>query len=763
MMADTPHITASRQILTHLHRVMASRDPVQDKLERVVDIVARGMASEVCSIYLLKRGVLELSATYGLFPEAVHVTRLGMGEGLVGRIARDCVYLNLEQASRHPDFAYRPETGEKEFHSFLGVPIVRHESAIGVLCLQHVKPRCYRPVEIETLQTIAMVLSELIAASELAQSADMLVPEARQHGMMRLTGLSLVQGLARGYVTFHEPRVAIDRVLATDKAHEHECARQAFAQLKDQTEGMMRRVEFTSPGDHHDILETYRMFAHDEGWARRIAQAIDTGLTAPAAVEHVYLRMRERMGSGAPSSYVQERIEDLEDISNRLIRIMTGRARTAAQAGLTRDSLLLARRIGPAELLEYNQSRLKGLVLEEGSLTAHVTIVARAMNIPILGRVRDLRRRIFEGEQAIIDATAVTGALLVRPTSTTQRKYRSLMAQRRERIAQYAQERHLPVITRDGVRVHLMMNAGLASDMAKLDETNADGVGLFRTEFPFLVSETLPRRERQTALYRQVLDAAKDRPVIFRTLDIGGDKKVPYMRQEDGLVEENPAMGWRALRIALQREGLLKAQARALLDAASGRVLRIMFPMVAEPWEFMAARDLVESQKDWLAARGSPLPIVVKYGCMLEVPALAEQLDALLPHADFLSIGTNDLIQFMFAADRANPRLAMRYDWLSHTVLRFIARILNAGAQYRTKISVCGEMGGHPLEALALIALGCDRLSITPSAIGPVKAVLRAARITPLRLAMRAWLNDPHISVRDALMHKAKEQGLPID
>ena len=277
----------------------------------------------------------------------------------------------------------------------------------------------------------------------------------------------------------------------------------------------------------------------------------------------------------------------------------------------------------------------------------------------------------------------------------------------------------------------------------------------------FLVSATLPSRERQQRLYRDVLDAAGDRPVVFRTVDIGGDKALPYLNKEDA-DEENPAMGWRAIRLALERGGLMKVQARALLEAAAGRTLNVMFPMVSEPWEFDEARALFEAQRDWLGARGKKLPTDIRYGAMLEVPALAEQLDVLLPNIAFLSVGTNDLTQFLFAADRANPKLAERYDWLSAAILRFLLKLVEPTRAAGVQLTVCGEMGGRPLEAMALIGLGIDRLSITPAAVGPIKAMVRSLDRAALTAHMAALLKAPPRDMRGALSAWATENGVEL-
>ena len=752
-------ISPARAILRRLHEVMASKAAPQTKLNQVVGTVAEQLNSEVCSVYLLRDGVLELFATKGLAQSAVHVTRLAPGEGLVGTIANTREPLNLAEARAHPDFAYKPETGEDIFHSFAGVPILRREASVGVLCVQHADPRDYAEIEIEVLQTVAMVLAELIAGAGLIDDAQVAAARAQASGPVRLAGLKLVDGLARGIAVLHQPRVIIEHTVADDIETERARVYDAFIQMRAQIDRMMGQVEFLGGGDHDDVLETYKMFAYDEGWSRRINEAIDSGLTAEAAIDRVQQRTRARMRSIA-DPYLRERLTDLDDLSNRLIRIVSGQLGTAAQAGVRVDAILLARNLGPAELLEYDRRFLKGVVLEEGSLTAHVTIVARAMGIPVLGRVRDLRTTIAEGDDLLLDVAA--GAVFVRPSAAMVTAFEATAALKAKRQAGYAALRDLPAVTADGTRIALLMNAGLRTDAAALEQTNADGIGLFRTEFQFLVSATLPRRESQTGLYRAVLDAAGDRPVVFRTVDIGGDKSVPYMRDEEAQ-DENPAMGWRALRLALGRKGLMKVQSRALLEAAAGRTLNVMFPMISEPWEFDEAKALVEEQRAWMTKHNGKLPAHVRYGAMLEVPALAEALDVLLPNIDFLSIGTNDLTQFLFAADRANPRLADRYDWLSPAILRFLRRVVRAADAAGVPVTICGEMGGRPLEALALLALGIERLSITPAAILPLKAMVRSAHLAPLRTAMNDWLDAPGTDIRAVLTATAQAQGVVLD
>jgi phosphotransferase system enzyme I (PtsP) len=755
-MASTAAASA-REILTGLHAIMAKRGSAQIKLNNVVDLIAEAMGSDVCSIYLLRENHLELFATHGLRKEAVHVTRLRMGEGLVGTIAAEGRILNLAEAADHPAFAYRPETGEERFHSFAGVPIVRLESPIGVLAVQHAEPRRYEDVEIEALQTVAMVLSEMLAGARLVDGARR--SRLRSAGPLRLSGLKLVAGMAKGEAVFHEPRIVVEHTVAEDIEAERERVYGAFRKMREQIDTMAREAEFGTTGEQQEILETYRMFAYVEGWSRRINSAIDSGLTAEAAIERVQQRTRARMQE-IDDPLLQERMHDLEDLSNRLLRIVSGRLGTAAQTGLSRDTVLIARNLGPAELLEYDRRRLKAVLLEEGSLTSHMTIVARAIGVPVIGRLNDIRHSVEYGEQILVDGD--NGSIIIRPNRPLLTGFEHRMAMSQKRRAEFAAVRTLPAETRDGVQVSVMVNAGLAEDAAALGMSGADGIGLFRTEFQFLVSATLPGRDRQLRLYTKVLEAAGDRPVVFRTVDIGGDKALPYLSDEAEEQAENPAMGWRALRVSLDRSTLMKAQARALIEASAGKVLRVMFPMVCEPWEYEQARALFEAQLAWARKSKRALPKKVEFGAMLEVPSLAEMLDQLLPSVDFISIGTNDLTQFLFAADRSDPRLAQRYDWLSPAILRFLKRVLDAARAAGVPARVCGEMAGRPLEAMALIGIGADSLSITPAGVGPVKAMVRSLDASAARARLDQLLARPPRDMRKALTDWARRHSVII-
>lgn len=754
MVTSSIAIRGPRSLLRQIREAMAGDAPAQAKLNMVVRIIAGSMVAEVCSIYLRRAGgELELFATEGLAADAVHVTRLKAGEGLVGEIVRQGRPLNLSDAPHHPAFSYRPETGEDPYHSFLGVPLLRGGRAIGVLVVQNRTERSYGEEEVEDLQIIAMVLAEMVGAGELLGQEALKDVEIAPHRPERLKGARFADGLAYGKVVLHEQPVAPGKLLSDDPAAEELRLRAAVEALQKQIDDMLEG-HHGLVGASYEVLETYRMFAHDRGWNRSLEEAVRNGLTAEAAVERVRSEHRARLGQ-ARDPYLRERLHDLEDLNDRLLRHLSGDGHKARE--LPADAILVARNLGPADLLEYDRTRLKGLLLEEGSPASHAAIVARALDIPCVGRLAGLRDKVNEGDPVIVDAE--TGEAFLRPRADVVSALANRLEVRAQRRAEFARLRDTPAFTKDGAKITLLMNAGLAVDLDILGETGAEGIGLFRTEFQFMVAEDMPRLDAQRSLYEKVLDVADGQPVTFRTLDLGGDKLLPYMELER---EENPALGWRAIRMGLDRPALLRLQLRALIWAARGRPLRIMFPLVASVDEFRAARAFVDAEIAWGQRRGRPAPSRLDVGAMIEAPALIWHLDALLPMTDFVSIGTNDLMQYMFAADRGNPRVAERYDPLSPPALRALQQIQIACAETGTPVSVCGEMAGRPLEAFALVALGFDRLSMPPAGIGPVKQMVLSVDREAAQRGVMSLLKGASGSVRNEIETLARKLYVAI-
>ena len=714
-------VSGTRRLLRRLRDIMAGSGTAQERLEHIVRVVAAEMVAEVCSAYIMRAGeVLELFATEGLRPEAVHRTRLRVGEGLVGVIAATARHLALADAQAHPNFAYRPETGEEIFHSLMGVPILRSGRVSGVLVVQNRTLRHYTDDEIEVLQTIAMIVAELVAGGELVNPLE--IAQSQGGGLLplRLVGVRLNAGLAIGPAVLHLPRAVIRQVVAEDVSAELMRLRWAVAAMREAIDELVATSREFGDGEHHDVIETYRMFAADRGWVARIADAIRSGLTAEAAVQKVSDDTRTRMMQ-VSDPYLRERLFDLDDLANRLQQHLSGRPPSAAWAELPPEFILVASAMGPAELLDYARRRITGLVLEEGSPTAHVAIVAKAFDIPVVGRVNEATSRIEAGDIVVVDGDHAQ--VLIRPSADIQQSVATAVEARTRRRAFYETLRSAPPITRDGIEIKLLLNAGLLLDLTQLSATGAEGVGLFRTEFPLMVRETFPAVEELTEFYQRVFEQVEQRPVVFRTLDIGGDKVLPYLPHA---MEDNPAMGWRAIRIGLDRPAMLRQQLRALIRAAEARTLFVKFPMVAEVAELERARTLVDVELARAAKEGRVLPASIKIGVMLEVPALLWQLPALCERIDFLSIGTNDLLQFLFACDRGNPRLAERYDPLSAPMLALFREVIAHTQTAGVPLSMCGDMAGNPLEAMALIAIGFRTLSMAPTSIGPVKTMLRS-------------------------------------
>jgi phosphotransferase system enzyme I (PtsP) len=747
-----------RVLLRRLREVMAEPVSAQDRLDKIVVLIAANMVAEVCSVYVLRvDGTLELYASEGLKREAVHRTVMRQDEGLVGLVASEANPINLSEAQSHPAFSFRPETGEEIYHSFLGVPVLRAGNTLGVLVVQNRARRTYSEEEEEALQTTAMVLAEMIASGELLALATPGAEPAirpRRH----LDGIALSDGIALGHVVLHEPRVTVKNVIADDIQKELQRLNEAVETLRSDLDAMLERGEIADGGEHRDVLEAYRMFAHDQGWLHRLHEAVMTGLTAEAGVERVQSDTRARM-LRSTDPYLRERLHDLEDLGNRLMRQLMGQDHAPSREQLPDSAVLVARSMGPAALLDYDRKKLRGLVLEEGGPTSHVAIVARALGIAAVGEIPNATGLVESGDAIIVDGTS--GEVHVRPPPDIEIAYAERAKLRARRQAQYHALRDRPCVTKDGEAIALLINAGLLVDLPHIADTGAAGIGLFRTELQFMVAPALPRIAEQLALYRAVLDAAGDKPVTFRTLDIGGDKVLPYMRAVE---EENPALGWRAIRLGLDRPGLMRSQVRALLRAAAGRELKVMFPMVATVNEFDEAKALVEGELTHLRRHRHKLPERVEIGTMVEVPSLLFQLDELIPRVDFLSVGSNDLVQFLYAVDRGNLRVANRFDPISAPILRALKNIIDKARAGGKPVTLCGELASSPTGALALVALGYRSFSLTPSALGAIKAMLLELDTKKVEAVLRPLIEHPTkgVVIRERLEAFAAAEGLQL-
>ncbi|MDX3929836.1 MAG: phosphoenolpyruvate--protein phosphotransferase [Shinella sp.] len=747
-----------RVLLKRLRELMAEPLEPQERLDQIVRQIASNMVAEVCSVYVLRSdGVLELYATEGLNPGAVHLAQLKMGQGLVGTIAASARPLNLSDAQSHPAFTYLPETGEEIYHSFLGVPILRTGRALGVLVVQNKASRNYREDEVEALETTAMVIAEMVATGELKK----LTKPGLELDLSRpvtIDGASFSEGIGLGYVVLHEPRIVVTNLLNEDSEHELGRLAEALGSLRISIDDMLSRRDVSMEGEHREVLETYRMFAHDRGWVRKLEEAIRNGLTAEAAVERVQSETKARM-IRLTDPYLRERMHDFDDLANRLLRQLTGYGAKLSGGSFPADAIVVARAMGAAELLDYPRENVRGLVLEDGAVTSHVVIVARAMGIPVVGQAPGVVALAENGDPVIIDGD--DARVHLRPVQDLQRSYEEKVRFRARRQEQYRALRAVEPVTKDGKAINLQMNAGLLVDLPHLNESGASGIGLFRTELQFMIASTMPKAEEQEAFYRSVLKQAAGRPVTFRTLDIGGDKVVPYFRATE---EENPALGWRAIRLSLDRPGLLRTQLRAMLRATAGAELRLMLPMVTEVSELRDVRELLQKEIQRQSKLGEQLPRKLQFGAMLEVPALLWQLDELMTEVDFVSVGSNDLFQFAMAVDRGNARVSDRFDTLGRPFLRILRDIVQAGIRNDTSVTLCGEMASKPISAMALLGIGFRSVSMSPTAIGPVKSMLLALDVEKLAAVLIPALEDTKsgASVREILAQFAAEHGIPL-
>lgn len=748
-----------RHLLKRLRELMQMQLEPQERLDKIVREIAAIMVAEVCSLYVLRAdGVLELYATEGLNPSAVHLASLRLGQGLVGTIAASARPLNLSDAQKHPAFAYLPETGEEVYHSFLGVPVLRAGRTLGVLVVQNRTMRTYAEDEIEALETTAMVIAEMIASGGLVRltrpglELDLSRP-------VRIDGLSFNDGIGLGHVILHEPRIVVTNLFAEDSEEEKARLETALSSLRLSIDDMLSRREVAFEGEHRAVLETYRMFANDQGWVRRLNEAIDNGLTAEAAVEKVQSDMRARM-QNMTDPYLRERMSDFDDLANRLLRQLMGRGPEDLAQLLPKDAIVVARTMGAAELLDYPRDRLRGLILEDGAQTSHVVIVARAMGIPVVGQLKGAVSMSDNGDAVIVDGDA--GRIHLRPQEDLEKAYAEKVRFRARRQQMFRELRDKPSRSKDGVEVDLLMNAGLLVDLPQLSESGAAGIGLFRTELQFMVASAFPRAEAQESFYRSVMDASGSKPVTFRSIDIGGDKVLPYFK--NARPEENPALGWRAIRLTLDRPGLLKTQVRALLKAAGGRELKLMLPMVSELDEITRAREIIDAEVRHLSRHAHLLPTRLKLGAMIEVPALLWQLDELMAAVDFVSVGSNDLFQFFMATDRGNTLLSNRFDPLSVPFMRMLRDIAAAGRRNNCPVTLCGELAGRPLSAMALIGLGYRSISMSAAAIGPVKAMLRDLPVGELEAMLDEHLagKSVGVSMRALLQSFAETHGVPL-
>lgn len=752
---QSPAINKAMEILQELRSVSEGNDAIEVKLNKIVKMIAEQMSADAAACYITIGGNrLVLFAAHQMNPGALNKVIFRFGEGLTGEVAQNSRTLSVADAWSHPKFVHKPELGEDNYKSYIGVPLIRWHRSIGVLALQSKEIHEYSAMDVEILETVAMVLSEIVSSDEMAEWRKNFDKNNNINERDKLKGLSLSKGYGMGVAVVHRRRQVVTKIFAEDKEKELHRLEIAFGQMNADLDKKLAEAKL-GMGEHVDILDAYRMFASDKGWYKKLANNIQSGLTAEAAVERAYEDMWNRL-SGTTDVYLKERLHDLRDVSDRLSSYLSGDFGSAKGVD-AKDIIVIAQTMGPADLMDYDYTKIRGLIIEDGTPTMHVAIVAKALNIPVVAKIKGIFSEVKTGEQIAVDG--MEGYVYIRPSALVQEKFRAKIAERERLQAKLAELKELPAQTKDGVNVHLYLNVGLAFDLDYIDSTNCDGIGLYRTEIPFMASEMMPDVDRQISYYQELMDKCGDKKVIFRSLDVGSDKLLPYW---GNVGEENPAIGWRSIRITLDRRAILRKQIRAFLRSAAGKELNVMFPMITNLSEFEEAKETLMLELEKEKRKSDKIPSKVNVGLMIEVPSVIFQLDSILKQADFISIGTNDLAQFIFACDRGNPRLTERYDVLSAPFLNVMNEIITKANQHHVYCSVCGEMASNPIEAMALVGLGYRNLSMSGSSFGRVKSMVRSINVEEVADYVHTLLKSNKKTLRPQLISYAYDHGIEI-
>jgi len=740
----------SRILLKRLKKTLSVLGEAQARLNKIVKIIADSMNSEVCSIYLInKYSILELYATEGLRSKAVHYSQLNVGQGLVGKIAATAEPIKTSQVSKTKGFRYLPETGEEIYNSFLGVPIQRLGKMLGVLVIQNLKNREFTDDDVYGLEIVAMVIAEMAELGAFTSSDGSDELNHNKKNSLTINGLVGKEGIVTGNTVLLEPQIKIENPIADNTNLEKLKLKKSISKLNDQLSEIISKKHFKKKGDFLEILETHKLLIEDKSWIKRMESSIDSGLSAVVAVEKEQTTTKIRIAK-VQNFYFKERLNEFYEISNILLKILTNQ-KTYINLEDIKEPILIARNISPLELVSLRH-QLKGIILEDGSVGSHTTIVSRALNIPLLIQTKDIISKISNGDKVILDADQ--GLVYVRPDKTILELYSSKLKLRTKVKKTFLESKNLEAKTLDNKKIFLMMNAGLMAELPSLDDSGADGVGLYRTELQFLISNKVPKRAEQAEIYCKVLDSAGTNPVFFRTLDIGSDKILPTITPE---IEPNPTLGWRAIRLTLERSGVFKMQVQALIRGAKGRNLNIVIPLVTEPNEFLQAKDIILDEIDREKKRNRIVPNLIQIGAMLEVPSLAFAPNSFFKSVDFLMVGGNDLKQFFFAADRENEKVRKRYDMLSASFLSFLKLIIKKSESYKLPLSYCGEDAGRPIEALVLCSLGFKTLSMQPNCIAPVKSLLRNIKLSQIKQIVDYALEANYETVRSQVVEYLEE------
>ena len=749
------------EVLRRIVQEVNAADDLHGALRLIVERVKQSMAVDVCSVYLVDTTTEQhvLMATEGLHPESVGSVRMDYESGLVSLVAERAEPVNLSNATEHPRYEYFPETGEERFLAFLGVPIIHHRQVLGVLVVQ--RRTAYRFVEDEVtfLITVASQLAGGIAHAEVSGGICGLgeddTPEAAfEH--RPLQGLAAAPGVAMGEAVVVYNRADLgavpDRATATPEEDETRLL-DAVSAVRQEVDDLASRMRDHLPSEELALFDAYRMMLDSSSLSGQIVERIRAGQWAPGALRQVFDE-HVRAFSSMDDSYLAERADDIRDLGRRIL-VHLQRQEQQQPPEYPDRVVLVGEEIVAASIAEVPPDKLAGVVSMRGSRNSHAAILARAMGLPAVMGVNHLPVSRMDGRSLIADG--YSGRVYITPSQDIWNEYQRLVSEEEELTAGLTHLRDLPAETTDGVRVPLYVNTGLVSDMSASRQSGAEGIGLYRTEFPFMVRERFPGEEEQAEVYRAVLESFEPRPVILRTLDVGGDKALPYFP----ITEDNPFLGWRGIRITLDHPEIFMVQLRAMLQASLGfSNLNLLLPMIGSVAELDEALALLRRARRELHDEGIPVTMP-RVGVMVEVPSAVYMADRLASRVDFLSIGTNDLTQYLLAVDRNNARVAELYDALHPAVLAAMQQTLNGARQHQCPVSVCGEMAGDPAAVILLLAMGMDSLSTSVSSLPRVKWVIRSishARARELYEEVREY-DDP-VAIRDQLNAELDSLGL---
>ena len=744
-----PHLTILEDISTLISH---SRD-LQETLNSIVATVSDRMGTEVCSVYILDRQNkrLTLRATTGLDEESVGKVSMGTGEGLTGLVIERMKPVMVVDALAHPRYKYFPETHEERFHSFLGVPLIENKLPLGVLVVQTSRRREFSRDEIRLLTTISAQATSIIIQARLADSLRskeqerkeyqkrMLeamrklrsyegrrrdkTPGTHQRWRGRLNGLAASPGFGRGRAYVLEPRMdlsAIAEKKARNPAREVERFRGAVERGIEQINVVKRRMSSLISKEEGAMFDVYRLILEDPAIIQQIENQIrKSSYTAEYAIRLVFERYLQSI-SQINDDYLRERTTDVKDAAQRLLENLSGMSDRRFE--IPKDAVLVAEDLSPADLSMLEGDRFRGIALSTGGVTSHASILAKSFEIPSVVAVEELMESVHQSDLLIVDGNA--GVVYVNPNQEVIREYDRLEKDYVELNRELEELKDLPAETIDGHRVSLYANIGLLSDVAFAHLHGAQGIGLYRTEIPFLTHRDFPSEEEQYALYKRVVEGMAEKPVTIRTLDIGADKYPSYMRSVAS--EPNPFLGWRSIRISLEVEEIFKTQLRAILRAGDLGRVRLLVPMVSSLEEIIKVKELFAEAKEELEREGTPFDRQMELGVMVEVPAAVQLADRFLREVDFLSIGTNDLIQYILAVDRSNRKVASLYEPLHPAVLAALASTIEAGRREGKRVAMCGEMAGDSLAALLLLGMGLEEFSMGSLYIPVIKKAIRS-------------------------------------